>query len=135
EIVDDPDRILEYKKGLEQVKMTEVEKMNEKVRPICLLIDVNEFSFMQPSFELISGPIHLRRIIVLNKSSEHFDIEMQIIDSGSVKIREEYFNTRNSSWIPLFPPNEPGVYFMECKLLQSGKVISTANVELSVASN
>ncbi|PHZ28437.1 glycosyltransferase family 4 protein [Yersinia bercovieri] len=135
EIVEDPDKILEYKKGLEKVKMTEVQKMNEKVRPICLLVDVNKFTFMQPSFELISGPIHLRRIIVLNKSSEHFDIEMQIIDSGSVKIREEYFNTRNSSWIPLFPPNEPGVYFMECKLLQSGKVISTTNVELSVASN
>ncbi|EPZ8123181.1 glycosyltransferase family 4 protein [Yersinia enterocolitica] len=135
EIVKDSDKMIAYKNGLEKVKETEIKNADGWVEPVSLLVDIDKLSFSVPSFNLIAGPIHLRRVIVLNKTSEHFEIDMTVFDSTLAEIRREHYNSRDSIWFPLFPPAEPGVYSMECKLLQSGKVISTASVKLNVTSN
>ncbi|CNH75110.1 glycosyltransferase%2C MSMEG_0565 family [Yersinia thracica] len=135
EIVKDSDRMIAYKNGLEKVKATEIKNTDRMVTPLVLLIDADTFSFSMPSFELTAGPVHLRRIIVLNNTSEHFEIDMTVFNSNLAEIRREYYKSRDSIWLPLFPPEESGTYSMECKLLQSGKVISTTSVVLNVTSN
>ncbi|AKP32392.1 glycosyltransferase family 4 protein [Yersinia aleksiciae] len=135
EIIKGSDKIIAYREGLEKVRSTEIETKGEMVMPLFLLIDKERFLFSMPSFALTSGPIHLRRIIVLNKTSECFEIDMTVFDSNLTEIRREHYNSVDSIWFPLFPPEISGVYSMECKLLQSGKVINTASVELYVTPN
>ncbi|WP_227731267.1 glycosyltransferase family 4 protein [Yersinia proxima] len=135
EIVNNPNKLIEYKENLAKVRATEIKNSDGWVMPLFLLIDANEIYFSMPSFELKAEPKHLRRIIVLNKTNQDFEISMAVFDSTFAKVRHEYYNSKDSIWFPLFPPTESGVYSMECKLLQSGKEISSASVKLNVTSN